>query len=44
MLSVDQTSLRLDVDVRIEPEFDFLSDEYRAFYRPDRATANATTA
>jgi CelD/BcsL family acetyltransferase involved in cellulose biosynthesis len=39
MLSVDQTSFRLDVDVRIEPDFDFLSAEYRAFYRPDRATA-----
>ncbi|MBL8580080.1 MAG: GNAT family N-acetyltransferase [Mesorhizobium sp.] len=39
MSSIDQTSFRLDVDVRIEPAFDFLSDEYRAFYRPDRATA-----
>ena len=39
MLSVDQTSFRLDVEVRIEPDFDFLSPEYRAFYQPDRATA-----
>ena len=39
MLSVDQTNLRLDVDVRIEPEFDFQTAEYRAFYRPGRATA-----
>ena len=39
MLSVGQASLRLDLDVRIEPDFDFLSAEYRAFHRPDRATA-----
>lgn len=39
MLAVDQTKFRLDVDVRVEPQFDFLSDEYRAFYRPERATA-----
>jgi CelD/BcsL family acetyltransferase involved in cellulose biosynthesis len=39
MLSVDQTSFRLDVDVRTEPDFDFLSAEYQAFYQPDRATA-----
>jgi hypothetical protein len=39
MLSVGQASLRLDLDVRIEPDFDFLSAEYRALYRPDRATA-----
>jgi CelD/BcsL family acetyltransferase involved in cellulose biosynthesis len=39
MLSVDQTTLRLDVDVRIEADFDFLSAEYRAFYGPSRATA-----
>lgn len=39
MLSVDQTTLRLDVDLAVEPEFEFLSDEYRAFYRPERATA-----
>ena len=39
MLAVDQTNFRLDVDARVEPQFDFLSDEYRAFYRPERATA-----
>ena len=39
MLSVDQTTFRLDVDVRIEADFDFLSAEYRAFYGPARATA-----
>ncbi|HEY6630502.1 MAG TPA: hypothetical protein VIZ90_03530, partial [Rhizobiaceae bacterium] len=39
MPSVDQTRFRLDVDVRTEPDFDFLSAEYRAFYREDRATA-----
>jgi CelD/BcsL family acetyltransferase involved in cellulose biosynthesis len=39
MLSAPQTSFRLGVDVRTEPDFDFLSAEYRDFYRPDRATA-----
>ena len=39
MLSVDKSSVRLDVDIGIEPDFDFLSPEYRAFYQPDRATA-----
>jgi len=39
MLSVGQTSLRLDADVRIEPDYDFQSAEYRAFYQPGRATA-----
>jgi CelD/BcsL family acetyltransferase involved in cellulose biosynthesis len=39
MLSVDKTALRLDVDVRLEPRFDFLSEEYRSFYRAGRATA-----
>lgn len=39
MLSVGQTSFRLDADIRIEPDFDFQSAEYRAFYQPDRATA-----
>ena len=39
MRAVDLTTLRLDADLDVEPEFDFLSDEYRAFYRPERATA-----
>lgn len=39
MLSVDRTTLRLDVDVGIEADFDFLSAEYRRFYQPQRATA-----
>lgn len=39
MLSVGQTSFRLDVDIRVEPDYDFRSAEYRAFYRPGRATA-----
>lgn len=39
MLTVDQTTLRLEVEVRVEADYDFLSDEYRAFYGPDRATA-----
>lgn len=38
-MPVDQYSPGPEADVRIEPSFDFLSDEYRAFYRPDRATA-----
>src|SRR5690606_21146538 len=36
--SVCQSSPGPEADVRIEPSFDFLSDEYRAFYQPDRAT------
>lgn len=39
MTSVDHIRFRLDADVRVEPAFDFVSDEYRAFYGPDRATA-----
>jgi CelD/BcsL family acetyltransferase involved in cellulose biosynthesis len=39
MLSAHQTSFRLDVDVCTEPDFDFLSTEYRTFFQPDRATA-----
>lgn len=39
MLSVDQTTVRLDVDLRLEPDFDFLSSEYREFYLPARGTA-----
>lgn len=39
MQSVGQAPIRLDVDIRIEPGYDFHSAEYRAFYRPDRATA-----
>lgn len=39
MLSLDKTALRLDVEVCLEPAFDFLSPEYRSFYRPGRATA-----
>ena len=39
MLAVDQTNFRLNVDVRVEAQFDFLSGEYRAFYQPERATA-----
>ena len=39
MMSVDQATLRLDTDLSVEPDFDFLSDEYRAFYLPERATA-----
>src|SRR5690606_36302144 len=35
----DKTTLRLDVDVKLEPHYNFLSDEYRSFYRAGRATA-----
>lgn len=38
MLAIVQTE-RLDVDLRVEADFDFLSPEYRSFYLPDRATA-----
>jgi CelD/BcsL family acetyltransferase involved in cellulose biosynthesis len=38
MLSVGKASFRPDVDIRVESDFDFMSDEYRGFYRRDRAT------
>jgi CelD/BcsL family acetyltransferase involved in cellulose biosynthesis len=38
MLVIDQQSLQLDVDIGIEPQFDFLSAEYRGFYNLQRAT------
>jgi CelD/BcsL family acetyltransferase involved in cellulose biosynthesis len=37
--SLEHTSFRFDADVQVEPGFDFVSDEYRAFYAPGRATA-----
>jgi CelD/BcsL family acetyltransferase involved in cellulose biosynthesis len=39
MKAIDQHSLQLDVEIGVEPAFDFLSEEYRAFHRPGRATA-----
>ena len=38
MLAFDQQSLRFDVDIGVEPDFDFLSAEYRAFHDLQRAT------
>jgi CelD/BcsL family acetyltransferase involved in cellulose biosynthesis len=38
MLAIDQQSLQLDVDIAVEPHFDFLSAEYRAFHNLRRAT------
>ncbi len=38
MLAIDEQSLKLDVDIGVEPDFDFLSAEYRAFHTPGRAT------
>lgn len=38
MLAIVQTE-RLDVNLWLEPDFDFLSAEYRSFYNPSRATA-----
>lgn len=38
MLAIDHQSLQLDVDICVEPQFDFLSSEYRAFYNLRRAT------
>jgi CelD/BcsL family acetyltransferase involved in cellulose biosynthesis len=38
MLAIDQQSLQLDVDVGVEPRFDFLSAEYRGFHNARRAT------
>jgi CelD/BcsL family acetyltransferase involved in cellulose biosynthesis len=39
MLAIDQQSLQLDVDIDVEPDFDFLSTEYRALHSLRRATA-----
>jgi CelD/BcsL family acetyltransferase involved in cellulose biosynthesis len=38
MLAIDQETLRLDADIGIEPDFDFLSAEYRGFHNLERAT------
>lgn len=39
MLALDRKSFQLDVSIRVEPDFDFLSAEYRAFYNLKRGTA-----
>lgn len=39
MLHEIQSASRLNAEVGIEAEYDFLSDEYREFYQPGRATA-----
>lgn len=38
MLAINADSLRLDVVMAVERNFDFLSDEYRAFFNLDRGT------
>lgn len=38
MLAIDQQSIQLDVVIDVEPGFDFLSAEYRAFHSLRRAT------
>jgi CelD/BcsL family acetyltransferase involved in cellulose biosynthesis len=38
MLAIAQQSLQLDIDICVEPRFDFLSAEYRAFYNLRRGT------
>lgn len=39
MLTVDRTTIQLDVEARLEEDFDFLSSEYRDFYGRTVATA-----
>ncbi len=39
MLALDRKSFQIDVNIRVEPDFDFLSAEYRAFFNLQRATA-----
>jgi CelD/BcsL family acetyltransferase involved in cellulose biosynthesis len=39
MFAIDQSSLKLDVAVDVEAEFDFLSDDYRALHNLRHATA-----
>ncbi len=38
MLMTDWKAVQLDVDIDVEPDFDFLSDEYRAFFSLSRGT------
>lgn len=38
MLALNRTPLQIEVDIKVEPDFDFLSDEYRAFHNLRRAT------
>ena len=38
MLMTDLKTLQLDVEVGVEPDFDFLGDEYRAFFSLKRGT------
>src|SRR5258708_22757457 len=38
MLAIAQQSLQLDVAIDVEPDFDFLSAEYRAFHNLQRGT------
>jgi CelD/BcsL family acetyltransferase involved in cellulose biosynthesis len=38
MLAIDTNSLRLDVAIRVEEGFDFLSEEYRSFFNLTRGT------
>lgn len=38
MLALDRKSFQIDVNINVEPDFDFLSAEYRAFYNLRRAT------
>lgn len=39
MFAIDQRSLKLDVAIEVEAEFDFLSDDYRALHNLRNATA-----
>jgi CelD/BcsL family acetyltransferase involved in cellulose biosynthesis len=39
MLALDRKSFQIDVTIRVEPDFDFLADEYRAFFNLKRGTA-----
>jgi CelD/BcsL family acetyltransferase involved in cellulose biosynthesis len=38
MLAIDTNSLRLDVAIKIEKDFDFLGEEYRSFFNLARGT------
>ena len=38
MLNANWKTFQLDVEIGVEPAFDFLSDEYRAFFNLDRGT------
>ncbi|MBV5271717.1 MAG: hypothetical protein JZU55_19690 [Afipia sp.] len=44
MLALNRASLYLEVDIKVESDFDFLSAEYRAFHNRQRLSGAAVAA